>query len=302
MRGAAGAIRRALGLSVLCAPLFAAAPASAYFERLEVGARAIAMGGAFAAVADDASAVYWNPAGLPSVREPRLLLMHYRPFVVEGLSTNFGALVVPIGESAVWSAWSHTGLSGVVSEDMVYLGAGRRFDPMVGPSFSLGVSAKLARVAFERQFESDADGPVDFGSQTRLAGDFGLTVRLTERLAAGYVVRNVGAPLFDFVPGNGGTRLSTVEEGGLAFRWNPASTVAAAVVRGAEGDPVPAVGAEILFFDVFALRAGAADFEFYGGVGIQSNGWYVDTAVLTHKTLGISYMVSIEVPLRRRPE
>lgn len=46
---------------VLCA--FAVRPASAQtFESL--GTRAQGMGGAFVAVADDASAVYWNPAGL----------------------------------------------------------------------------------------------------------------------------------------------------------------------------------------------------------------------------------------------
>jgi hypothetical protein len=33
-----------------------------------VGARALAMGGAFAAVADDASAMYWNPAGIVNVK------------------------------------------------------------------------------------------------------------------------------------------------------------------------------------------------------------------------------------------
>ena len=43
--------------------LFTSVPASAQtFEAL--GTRAAGMGGAFVAVADDASAVYWNPAGL----------------------------------------------------------------------------------------------------------------------------------------------------------------------------------------------------------------------------------------------
>ena len=32
------------------------------------GARALGMGGAFTAVADDATAAYWNPAGLSQVR------------------------------------------------------------------------------------------------------------------------------------------------------------------------------------------------------------------------------------------
>jgi F plasmid transfer operon, TraF, protein len=52
-------------LTVLAAtwPGFAA-PASAQTAEV-VGTRALGMGGAFVAVADDPSAVYWNPAGLP---------------------------------------------------------------------------------------------------------------------------------------------------------------------------------------------------------------------------------------------
>ena len=58
-------MRRALVLAVvtgfvLCSPLAAAGQHA--FE--SVGGRAQGMGGAFVAVADDATAVYWNPAGL----------------------------------------------------------------------------------------------------------------------------------------------------------------------------------------------------------------------------------------------
>ena len=37
---------------------------AAHFLRFGVGARAMGMGGAFVAVADDVNAAYWNPAGL----------------------------------------------------------------------------------------------------------------------------------------------------------------------------------------------------------------------------------------------
>lgn len=51
----------ALALTII--PLLTSVPASAQtFETL--GTRAAGMGGAFVAVADDATAVYWNPAGL----------------------------------------------------------------------------------------------------------------------------------------------------------------------------------------------------------------------------------------------
>src|SRR5258708_15091877 len=44
----------------------------AEFLKIGVGARALAMGGAFAAVADDAHAVYWNPAAAVQIEGPRL--------------------------------------------------------------------------------------------------------------------------------------------------------------------------------------------------------------------------------------
>lgn len=37
---------------------------AASFLKIGAGAKAISLGGAFVAVADDASAGYWNPAGL----------------------------------------------------------------------------------------------------------------------------------------------------------------------------------------------------------------------------------------------
>lgn len=50
----------------------AAAQASPDRAQTMTGVRAVAMGGAFAAVADDATAIAWNPAGLASVRVAEL--------------------------------------------------------------------------------------------------------------------------------------------------------------------------------------------------------------------------------------
>ena len=44
------------------------------------GARALAMGSAFVAVADDASTSFWNPAGLLDLTRPQILLMHSERF------------------------------------------------------------------------------------------------------------------------------------------------------------------------------------------------------------------------------
>lgn len=49
---------------------------TAEFLKIGVGSRASAMGEAFVAVANDASALYWNPAGLVQFKDDQLLLSH----------------------------------------------------------------------------------------------------------------------------------------------------------------------------------------------------------------------------------
>jgi hypothetical protein len=66
-------------LLFLCQSSFAldkVGQSGAQFLKLGVGARAIGMGGAFTAVANDASALYWNPAGLTNVMSKEFTFTH----------------------------------------------------------------------------------------------------------------------------------------------------------------------------------------------------------------------------------
>jgi hypothetical protein len=73
--------RAALAVSVLvllagAGPAAGADKYAGEFLRVGAGARALGMGGAFLAVADDATAGYWNPAGLTWLRNKSVLYMH----------------------------------------------------------------------------------------------------------------------------------------------------------------------------------------------------------------------------------
>jgi long-subunit fatty acid transport protein len=53
-----------------------AGTSSGTFLKISVGARATALGESFVAVANDPSAIYWNPAGLASLLRPQVALSH----------------------------------------------------------------------------------------------------------------------------------------------------------------------------------------------------------------------------------
>ena len=72
---------------------------AAQFLKIGVGSRAMAMGGAYVALANDASALYWNPAGVTSMRRIELIAAHTEWFA--GISHQFVGVTVPLGPDNV---------------------------------------------------------------------------------------------------------------------------------------------------------------------------------------------------------
>ena len=68
--------------------------AGATFLKIEVGARANAMGGAQIAAVRDASALYWNPAGIGFLEKTSIHFTHNE--WLGGLNHNFFAVAVPL--------------------------------------------------------------------------------------------------------------------------------------------------------------------------------------------------------------
>lgn len=71
---------------------------AAQFLKIGVGSRPLAMSSAYAGVANDASALYWNPAGIASVRQLAWTASHTK--WIADVTHQFTGLVVPIGNSS----------------------------------------------------------------------------------------------------------------------------------------------------------------------------------------------------------
>lgn len=72
--------------------------AAAQFLKIPVGAKAAAMGSTFASVADDPTALYWNPAGIAGIQRISGSLSYSQ--WIAGLKHSFAGMVFPIGSQS----------------------------------------------------------------------------------------------------------------------------------------------------------------------------------------------------------
>src|SRR5262245_8287058 len=88
------------------------APAAALAQQasqVPVGVRAIGMGGAYSSIADDASAMFWNPAGLAWISSQELATTHAELFG-SGTQDNHLAFALPLSRRHVVATdWYHSG-------------------------------------------------------------------------------------------------------------------------------------------------------------------------------------------------
>ncbi|MBN1996855.1 PorV/PorQ family protein [candidate division KSB1 bacterium] len=67
---------------------------AARFLNIDVGARAVGMGGAYTTMANDVSAIYWNPAGLVRFSESQVLFNHIS--WIADISYDFAGIAIPL--------------------------------------------------------------------------------------------------------------------------------------------------------------------------------------------------------------
>ncbi len=280
--------RLILVLTVL--PLLAVAhPARAYFNRIEIGARGLALGSAYAAGVDDVSAAWWNPGALGVLPNTQLLLTHSRPYLVSGLAANSILVGMRGFEGGAALSWHRMGLDGALSEDLIGLSFGRWVYKDNSRTVHFGGTAKIAVLGVD-----DNAGLRKYGSQTKMTGDLGVLWQEGQSVRLGAVVRHIGEPEFDLVGNDGGSKLPGGFDLAVSYRWRPESTIHFA--RREFGGRVSwDYAGEIWFYDVFAIRAGIFDEEFSGGFGIRSEKWAVDASFLTHEELGNTYQGSLHL-------
>jgi len=174
--------------------------AFAAFEDIGAGARAIGMASAFTAVADDANAIYYNPAGLAQVRRTELTGTYGKLYVGLKDNSNIGSGYVGVAQPLMFGklgtlgiGWVSLNLEGAYREDLVSFSYGKE---MFVNGLFLGGSGKVLK----RNFVGDIYTQIDplfiqnGYNTTNYSADLGLLYRPSAIYSYGLMLRDINQP------------------------------------------------------------------------------------------------------------
>jgi long-subunit fatty acid transport protein len=169
-------------------------------------ARAWGLGQSYVAVADDATAVYWNPGGLGFLDGTHFSLTHSQliPMLADDVyfeSLNMTHHVPDIGTLGLsviyltYGKWTATGTGGeVLGEFSSYeFAIGGYYGFALNESSAIGVGLKVSRVYLAPATRLTAEG-----AGWSFAADFGILGKLGRRISYGVALQNLG-PDMSFV-------------------------------------------------------------------------------------------------------
>jgi uncharacterized protein UPF0164 len=232
------------------------------FLKLGAGARATGLGEAFVSVADDASATYWNPAGLLGIKHNDVMGTHHA--WLQDLNHEFVGFGGHRGRHAVGFSFIGLYTSDIEARDETgaYTGmfgfSNNAFSGsyafQVTPEIGVGGTVRYVRESLVGTSEGDfslSGFSFDLGGQwkTPLRG-----------VTAGAVLRHLGGSMHYDISGAQNFDLPTALQGGVSYRRQDlaggALTVAAEALA-ARGDDVSLrVGAEYAYRGQFLMGAG----------------------------------------------
>lgn len=235
---------------------------------LYVGARALSMGNAFTAVADDATAGFWNPAGLIQWQGVKLFGLtkfhdqHYYRFDPKGIGYSWR------GYSLYWGNKIALDVGSGVPDFNYY-----SFARQLGAYFAAGLSLK-----FKRRHPSDYYQ--FFGYHTSY--DIGLLFKPRPELKFGCLLQNLDRQNIQWI---------TL---GTAYRY-ASYQFSADIALSTEGAPTEFYfGAEWTPSPFFFIRVGNSNGALTGGVGLRIIDVYINYARIYEKRF-VSDFISAEL-------
>lgn len=259
-----------------------------------VGARPLAMGGSFVAIADDATAAYWNPAGLGQIEGSGLSAMYADRFntglryqFLSLVGGGFGVSLLRLNAADVLYVTRRDSLGHPVRDDGTVKHSENALLATYGVRLNSNLYIGLTGKGFYHELlENTAKGwGIDAGALFR-----------NELFSVGIAVQNIkeGRLIWDDLDETEDTIPMNVKAGGAAYLVN-GMVIAAADVDIMKDKQILHLGAEAWpLRDVLALRVGLQNTDFSAGLGVRAGSFGLDYALQTH-TLGLTHRASINL-------
>lgn len=274
---------------------------AAVFLKLAPGARAGAMGEAYAPVADDVYSIYYNPAGLNYIRSAEMSFMH--SFWFEGINYSYLAYARPFemigGKIGAGITYLNYGSIERITNEGESEGGFSPYDLAVALSYArriYGIDAGLAiKYVYQNIYKS---------SNSALALDFGLRGRfLDKKLDIGFSFSNLGS---DIKLNNNSHALPFIMRFGAGYRIINNLTAAVQINIPDDNEISVNAGSEYLLgssteFPV-SIRAGYRSNNSLGGIagfsfgfGVLINKIQFDYALSPYDKLGAAHRISLSL-------
>ncbi len=251
------------------------------------GERALALGGAYSALANDASAMIWNPAGLARLDRKNIYASH-TDLIGMGFSEQLGLVALPSWKLGTFGiAFRRFGVDGIEgrddrgtiyddnledSETQVMLGYGRK----IGGVWDVGLALKYQQHSLAGY--SDGAPGLDMGIMVKPLQLAGGKSNLANGVSAGFAIRNLIEPnirlVEDSVKDPTGLRFGMAYDGDLSK--NIHLVLSSDIEKTREMDTRIHAGGEVRLFNLMALRVGSNSGMMTAGAGFRVSNLAVD--------------------------
>lgn len=283
-----------------------AGTAAFQFFNVPIGPRGVAMANAYLGLANDELAPFWNPAGLPQIRNTKLGITYLNYLV--GFNGGAVSYVIPVSEKSTMAIFSKfCGANDFIrtyenGEEGGKFSAG---DVLLGISYGK-ILSPILNFGFNIKFISETLD--DYNSQA-IAADIGIFHQTTNpKLKLGIVAKNIGKQLTEFDIEE--EKLPMTFAAGFAYNLDD-GFITIDVNKPMDNDFYGAIGIEKNVYPNFIFRCGyktnANDWHtdsdldfaagFSAGFGFGWQEYHFDYAINSLGELGFIHQISVRYNL-----
>ncbi|MCI0474294.1 MAG: hypothetical protein L0Y76_11990 [Ignavibacteria bacterium] len=255
----------------------------AIFEDLESGARSEGMANAFTAIADDPSAIQYNPAGLVQIK--KISVMTFYKSLYGGVGAN-------LHHFCLNAAYPINNKAGVVGIGIQEMGISLHSEKVLTLSHSFNL---IKDISFGYNIRGYQLSQTDYGSEFNFGIDMAVLTRIYKRWQYGFYIHNINSPKMGTDTKYNLPRILSV---GVAYRPTVGINSTLDISKQVGMPTRIAVGQEFqIIEDYLTVRAGVSTEPIRFAMGLRTGlkNIFIDYAVTTHSELAWTHNFGLAV-------